>query len=37
MNKNGNVYKSVAISNKDNINKDSKYYLRLIQLIDETH
>jgi hypothetical protein len=36
MNKNGNVYKSVAINNQETVNKDSKFYHQLLAIISET-
>jgi len=35
MNKNGNVYKSVAINNHETINKESKFYQQLLMLISD--
>lgn len=37
MNKNGSVYKAVAINNQENVTKDSKFYQSLLQLISDTN
>ena len=37
VNKNGNVYKAVAITNQENVTKDHKMYKTLLQLIEETN
>lgn len=35
MNKNGNVYKAVAINNQETVNKDSKFYQQLLSRISD--
>lgn len=35
MNKNGHLYKAVAINNQENINKDHKFYLFLKAMIED--
>ena len=37
VNKNGHVYKAVSINNQENMNKDSKLYKLLLQLIEDAH
>ena len=37
INKNGNVYKALAINNQENVTKDHRFYKTLLELIAETH
>lgn len=37
VNKNGHVYKALAVNNQDNMTKDSKLHKLLLQLIEDAH